>query len=125
MGTQGVLQGGPSMDGRFFNRLGAAELLGTICFAAGSAAWGMTYPGWAPADIEDAVQARTVVAWGANMVSTHLHLWKCFLDARKQGATIVCVDLWTRTKGRRCPSSCGPAVTARWLGIMSCSRMAW
>jgi len=98
MGTQGMLQGGPCMDARFFNRLGAADLLGTICFAAGSWAWGLTYPRWAPADIEDAVHARTVVAWGANMVSTHLHLWKAFLDARKRGATIICVDpVRTRT----------------------------
>lgn len=98
MGTQGVLQGGPSMDARFANALGAAHMLGTICFAAGGWASGLVYPGRAPADIEDAVHARTVVAWGANMVSTHLHLWKLFLDARKQGATIVCVDpVRTRT----------------------------
>lgn len=92
MGTQGVLQGGPAMDARFCNALGAASLEGTICFAAGATAWGLTYPGWQGADIEDAVHARTVVAWGANMFSTHLHLWKFFLDARKRGATIVCVD---------------------------------
>ena len=98
MGTAGVLQGGPSMDMRFFNALGAAKIDGTICFAAGATAWGMTYGGWPAADIEDAVHARSVVAWGANMVSTHLHLWKFFLDARKRGATIVCVDpVRTRT----------------------------
>lgn len=98
MGTQGVLQGGPSMDARFGNAIGAADMLGTICFAAGAWASGLVYPDRPPADIEDAVHARTVVAWGANMVSTHLHLWKLFLDARKQGATIVCVDpVRTRT----------------------------
>jgi len=98
MGTAGVLQGGPSMDMRFANALGAAQIDGTICFAAGATAWGLTYGGWPAADIEDAVNARSVVAWGANMVSTHLHLWKFFLDARKRGATIVCVDpVRTRT----------------------------
>ena len=100
MGTQGALQGGPSMDARFCNTLGAASLQGTICFAAGATAWGMTYGGWPAADIEDAVHARSVVAWGANMFSTHLHLWKFFLDARKRGATIVCVDP-IRTKTAR------------------------
>ncbi len=100
MGTQGALQGGPSMDARFCNALGAASLQGTICFAAGATAWGMTYGGWPAADIEDAVHARSVVAWGANMFSTHLHLWKFFLDARKRGATIVCVDP-VRTKTAR------------------------
>ena len=98
MGTAGVLQGGPSMDARFANALGAAKIDGTICFAAGATAWRVTYGGWPAADIEDAVNARSVVAWGANMVSTHLHLWKFFLDARKRGATIVCVDpVRTRT----------------------------
>ena len=61
--------------------------------AAGAWAWGLTYPaGWPATDIESVAQADLVVAWGANMVSTHLHFWPYFLQARKRGGTIVCID---------------------------------
>jgi anaerobic selenocysteine-containing dehydrogenase len=100
MGTQGVLQGS-SMDRRFAHALGTADLGRTICLAAGAWAWSMTYPSsWPATDIEDVPGAELVVAWGANMVSTHLHLWPFFLEARKRGATIVCVDP-VRTKTAR------------------------
>ncbi len=92
LGTQGVLQSS-SMDGRFFNALGASDLERGICYAAGGWGWGLTYPsGWPATDIEDVPNAKLVVAWGVNMVSTHLHLWPFLLAARKRGATIVCVD---------------------------------
>ena len=45
-------------------------------------------------------EAELVVAWGANMVSTHLHFWPYFLQARKRGGTIVCIDP-VRTKTAR------------------------
>jgi anaerobic selenocysteine-containing dehydrogenase len=100
MGTQGVLQGA-SMDRRFAHALGTADLGRTICLAAGAWAWSMTYPAaWPATDIEDVPHAELVVAWGANMVSTHLHLWPFLLEARKRGATIVCVDP-VRTKTAR------------------------
>ena len=100
LGTQGVLQGA-SMDRRFAHALGTADLGRTICLAAGAWAWSMTYPAaWPATDIEDVPHAELVVAWGANMVSTHLHLWPFLLEARKRGATIVCVDP-VRTKTAR------------------------
>ena len=100
MGTMGELQGS-SMDRRLFNALGTAHMDGTICLAAGAWAWGLTYPaGWPATDIETVAEADLVVAWGANMVSTHLHFWPYFLQARKRGATIVCIDP-VRTKTAR------------------------
>jgi anaerobic selenocysteine-containing dehydrogenase len=100
LGTQGVLQGS-SMDRRFAHALGTADLGRTICLAAGAWAWSLTYPSsWPATDIEDVPHAELVVAWGANMVSTHLHLWPFLLEARKRGATIVCVDP-VRTKTAR------------------------
>ena len=100
LGTMGELQGS-SMDRRLFNALGTAQMDGTICLAAGAWAWGLTYPaGWPATDIESVAQADLVVAWGANMVSTHLHFWPYFLQARKRGGTIVCIDP-VRTKTAR------------------------
>ncbi len=89
------------MDRRLFNALGTAQMDGTICLSAGAWAWGLTYPaGWPATDIESVAEADLVVAWGANMVSTHLHFWPYFLQARKRGATIVCIDP-VRTKTAR------------------------
>ena len=100
MGTQGVLQG-QSMDRRFAHALGVADLDRTICLATGAWAWALTYPnGWPATDVETVGEAEMVVAWGANMVSTHLHLWPYLLEARKRGGTIVCVDP-VRTKTAR------------------------
>lgn len=99
MGTQGVVQGA-SMDRRFFNRIGASDIDGTICYATGGWAFGLTYPGWPEADIEDASHAEVAVAWGANMFSTHLHLWPFMQAVRKRGGTLVCVDP-VRTKTAR------------------------
>lgn len=99
MGTQGVLQGA-SMDRRFFNRLGASDLEGTICYATGGWAYGITYPGWPETDIEDVPHAEVAVAWGANMFSTHLHMWPFMQAVRKHGGTLVCVDP-VRTKTAR------------------------
>jgi anaerobic selenocysteine-containing dehydrogenase len=92
MGTQGVLQGA-SLDRRFFHALGACELERTICYSAGGWGWALTYPpGWPATDIEAVPSAEMVIVWGANMISTHLHLWPFVLEARRRGATIVCVD---------------------------------
>ncbi len=100
MGTMGELQGS-SIDRRLFNALGAARMDGTICLTAGAWAWALTYPkGWPATDIETVAEAELVVAWGANMVSTHLHFWPYFLQARKRGGTIVCIDP-VRTKTAR------------------------
>jgi anaerobic selenocysteine-containing dehydrogenase len=100
LGTQGVLQGS-SLDRRFAHALGTADLGRTICLNAGAWAWALTYPnGWPAPDIEDAAQSDLVIAWGANMVSTHLHFWPFFLAARRNGAKIICVDP-VRTKTAR------------------------
>ncbi|HSS91101.1 MAG TPA: molybdopterin-dependent oxidoreductase [Streptosporangiaceae bacterium] len=98
LGTQGVLQGA-SLDRRFFHALGACELERTICYSAGGWGWALTYPsGWPATDIEAVPSAEMIIVWGANMVSTHLHLWPFVLQARRRGALIVCVDpVVTRT----------------------------
>ena len=97
MGTQGMLQGS-SMDRRFFNRLGATDLMRTMCGNTGSAGVGATlgtHLGILPRDIR---HARFIVLWGTNTVVTNLHLWRFVREAREAGARIVVVDpVKTRT----------------------------
>ena len=90
-GTQGLIQGN-TMSARVMNALGATELERTICASAGIAGTVMAH-GFSPeVDPEEWHNARYVVVWGWNPMSTAPHLWRKLLDARKAGARIVVVD---------------------------------
>ncbi len=90
-GTMGLLNGG-GMDRRFFHRLGASRLDRTICSSAGGAgltkALGVRY-GTEP---EQFNHARLILAWGANILGTNVHLWPFVMEARRNGARFYTID---------------------------------
>ena len=43
-------------------------------------------------DPEAIVHARFIVAWGANIVSSNVHLWPFIEEARRRGARLVTID---------------------------------
>ncbi|MCE5308881.1 MAG: molybdopterin-dependent oxidoreductase, partial [Acidobacteriales bacterium] len=73
-GNMGVLNNA-GMDRRFFHRLGASRLERTICSSAGKAgliaSTGFRY-GTEP---EQFRHSRLILAWGANIMGTNVHLW--------------------------------------------------
>jgi anaerobic selenocysteine-containing dehydrogenase len=81
-----------SMDRRFFHALGASLLARTICASAGGAGLKATVGKSIGFDPEAIVHARLIVAWGANVVSSNVHLWPFVEEARRRGATLVTVD---------------------------------
>jgi len=81
-----------SMDRRFFNALGASLLERTICSSAGGAALKATTGKAMGFDPEAVVDARLIVAWGANIVSSNVHFWPFIEEARRRGARFVVVD---------------------------------
>ncbi len=96
-GTMGMLQGN-GMDRRFFHRLGASRLDRTICSSAGGVgitnALGYRY-GTEP---EQFTEAKLIIAWGANIHGTNVHLWPFIVEARRKGARLVTIDpILTRT----------------------------
>jgi anaerobic selenocysteine-containing dehydrogenase len=96
-GTMGLLQGS-SMDRRFFQRLGASLLDRTICSTAGM--FGMRYTVGASVGTnpETVDQARYILIWGSNIITSNIHLWRYILKARSRGAKIVTIDpLRTKT----------------------------
>ena len=96
-GTMGLLQGG-SMDRRFFHRLGASLLDRTICSTAGM--FGMRYTVGASVGTnpETVDQAKYILIWGSNIITSNIHLWRYILKARSRGAKIVTIDpLRTKT----------------------------
>jgi anaerobic selenocysteine-containing dehydrogenase len=90
-GSMGYLQGS-GMDRRFFHRLGASRLDRTICSAAGGAglvdSTGFKY-GTEP---EQFRHSKLILAWGANILGTNVHLWPFIVEARRQGARFYTID---------------------------------
>ena len=89
-GTMGYLNHyGPN---RFFHRAGASRLDRTICSTAGMAgateALGVRY-GTEP---EQFRHAKLIIAWGANLLGTNVHLWPFVMEARRNGATLYTID---------------------------------
>jgi anaerobic selenocysteine-containing dehydrogenase len=97
-GTMGLIENQHPLA--FFRAIGASELLETICSTAGSAAWEMTYgPRLAP-DPEDIPEARYIVLWGINSLSTNSHLTPFLKEARRRGARIVHIDPYENLTSR-------------------------
>jgi anaerobic selenocysteine-containing dehydrogenase len=90
-GNMGLLGYG-SMDRRFFHALGASKLERTICASAGFAGMQATIGKSMGFDPEAIVDARLIVAWGANIVSSNVHLWPFVEEARRRGAQLWAID---------------------------------
>jgi anaerobic selenocysteine-containing dehydrogenase len=90
-GTMGLLHGS-GMDRRFFHRLGASRLARTICSEAGKVgllqALGVRY-GTEP---EQFRHSKLILAWGANILGTNVHLWPFIMEARRNGARFYTID---------------------------------
>jgi len=90
-GNMGLLSYG-SMDRRFFGALGASLLDRTICSSAGAAGLKATLGRSIGLDPEAIVGAKLIVAWGANLISSNVHLWPFVEEARRRGARLVTID---------------------------------
>ncbi len=100
-GTMGLVQN-QSMDRRFFHRIGASLLARTICAGAGTAAWKHTYGDRIGPTPVEAENAKLILLWGTNTLTSNPHLWPALRRARERGARLVAVDpILTRT-GRQC-----------------------
>jgi anaerobic selenocysteine-containing dehydrogenase len=90
-GTMGFLNNA-GMDRRFFHRLGASRLDRTICSSAGGVgltqALGFRY-GTEP---EQFRHSKLILAWGANILGTNVHLWPFVMEARRNGAKLYVID---------------------------------
>jgi len=96
-GTMGLLNGS-GMDRRFFHRLGASRLDRTICSAAGGAALNATLGLRYGTEPEQFANSKLILAWGANIHATNVHLWPFIVEARRRGAKLYVIDpIKTRT----------------------------
>ncbi|MGC2658096.1 MAG: molybdopterin-dependent oxidoreductase [Bryobacteraceae bacterium] len=90
-GTMGLLNGG-GMDRRFFHRLGASRLDRTICSKAGGTALMLSQGCKLGTEPEQFAQSKLILAWGANILGTNVHLWPWIVEARRRGAKFYVID---------------------------------
>jgi anaerobic selenocysteine-containing dehydrogenase len=90
-GTMGWVQG-ESMAARFFNKLGASQLDRTICAAAGGEALVHTLGAKVGMRLEFFAQAKLILIWGSNSISSNLHFWRYAQEAKRLGAKLICID---------------------------------
>ncbi len=96
-GTMGLVQG-EAMASRFFRRIGASFLDRTICSSAGGEAFALTYGAKMGTDPEAVPEAKLIVLWGTNTLTSNPHLWPFIRKARANGAPVICIDpIRTRT----------------------------
>jgi anaerobic selenocysteine-containing dehydrogenase len=76
----------------FFHKLGASKLLRTICSAAVEAGFGASMGAIPTTDIESTVDSDLIILWGTNTLTTNVHAWPFFLEARRRGGLIVSID---------------------------------
>jgi len=96
-GTMGLVQG-EGMASRFFRRIGASFLDRTICSSAGAEAFALTYGTRMGTDPEAVPEAKLILLWGTNTLTSNPHLWPFIRRARDNGAPVICIDpLRTRT----------------------------
>ncbi|MBY0454482.1 MAG: molybdopterin oxidoreductase family protein [Burkholderiaceae bacterium] len=90
-GTMGLVQG-ESMDRRFFHRLGASLLDRTICASAGGEGLKHTIGAKVGTRVEFFAEAKLILIWGSNSISSNLHFWRHAQQAKRDGARLVCID---------------------------------
>jgi anaerobic selenocysteine-containing dehydrogenase len=90
-GTLGLLNNS-SMDYRFFHRLGATILDRTICTAAADEGYRYSVGDRIGVDLERFPEARLIICWGTNPVTSNPHLIPFVKEAQENGATFVVID---------------------------------
>ena len=90
-GTMGLVQS-ESMAARFFHRMGASLLDRTICASAGGEALTQTLGGKVGMRVEQFAHSQVIVIWGSNAIGSNLHFWRHAQVAKRNGATLVCID---------------------------------
>ncbi|HEV8578857.1 MAG TPA: molybdopterin-dependent oxidoreductase [Thermoanaerobaculia bacterium] len=98
-GNMGLIQGIYGAGRRLWNVLGTSRPLYTLCTIAGGFGTGFTLgDNRVGMDPETFRFSKLAVLWGTNVLSTHHHLWRPVLEARKNGASVVAIDpIRTRT----------------------------
>jgi anaerobic selenocysteine-containing dehydrogenase len=105
-----------------FHALGASRMIaGTVCDSACDTGWAYAVGGAPGPDPETVVESDLIISWGANLVTTNVHLLPFIDEARDQGAKFVVIDPHRTRTARRADWHIAPRIgtdTALALGLM-------
>jgi anaerobic selenocysteine-containing dehydrogenase len=77
----------------FFHALGVSRLkAGTVCDTCADAAWESVAGAVGGTDPETVVDSDLVIAWGADLLTTNVHIWPLVEEARRRGATVIVIE---------------------------------
>jgi anaerobic selenocysteine-containing dehydrogenase len=100
-GTMGLVQG-DGMGARFFHALGASLLDRTICSSPGLHGLAYTLGGAVGMDVERFADARLILIWGSNPITSTVHFWSRAQEAKRRGAKLVAIDPYRSATAERC-----------------------
>src|SRR5262245_35975624 len=76
-----------------FHTLGATRLqAGTVCDSAAEAGWDAACGSVGGADPETVTESDLVIAWGADLLTTNVHMWPLVERARARRAQLVVIE---------------------------------
>ncbi|MHB8574553.1 MAG: molybdopterin-containing oxidoreductase family protein [Dehalococcoidia bacterium] len=105
-----------------FHALSGSRLIaGTVCDTACDAGWGFAVGEAKGTDPETVVESDLIIAWGANLVTTNVHLVPLIDQARANGAQLVVIDPYRTRTARRADWHIAPKIgtdTALALAMM-------
>ncbi|MCF8077887.1 MAG: molybdopterin-dependent oxidoreductase [Desulfobacterales bacterium] len=88
-GAQGALKQVPRL---FFNRIGATRVKGSLCDAAGFAAFLCDFGSRKNHDIADLANASRIVNWGRDLPKSSIHMAAIVAGARKKGTRVLTIS---------------------------------
>ncbi len=88
-GAKGVLKEATAL---FFNRLGTSRIWGSLCDAAGFMAYIRDFGSRHNHDINDLLNAPSIVNWGKDLPRSSIHTAAIFRQARKNGTRVVTIS---------------------------------
>ncbi len=100
-GTMGLVQG-ESMSMRFFHKIGASLLDRTICASAGTAGHEITLGSRIGMDMELTEEAKLIIFWGSNAITSSVHFWARAQEAKRRGAILVAIDPYRSLTAEKC-----------------------
>ena len=105
LGSMGTVQRFAPM--RIFHALGSSIAEGDVCSASAGALLGEGHP--IGLDPEEGGDARLIVLWGQNTLSTGHHQWHFVDQARKKGARVIGIDPCRTRTMKQCDLHLAPA----------------
>ena len=80
------------MPRRFFHKLGASLLERVLCSSAGRAGYSAVIGAQIGTDFTQFADAKLIILWGTNPVTSSVHLWSRIVEAKRKGARLIAID---------------------------------